>query len=50
MAPTTNPSTIVDPFADHRWSESSRAPPIEVRDVTVSFGAYTAIQGELLVS
>ncbi|TAJ21280.1 MAG: ABC transporter ATP-binding protein [Dehalococcoidia bacterium] len=44
MAPNTTASTIVDPFADHRWSESSRAPHIEVRDVTVSFGAYTAIR------
>lgn len=44
MAPTISTSTTVDPFADHRWSESSRAPHIEVRDVTVSFGAYTAIQ------
>lgn len=35
--------TPTDPFADRRWRETSRAPHIEVTDVTVSFGNYTAI-------
>ena len=43
MALAAHPDAVVDPFADHRWRETSRAPHIEVTDVTVSFGAYTAI-------
>jgi nitrate ABC transporter ATP-binding subunit len=42
---TIQPGAPIDPFADRRWRETSRAPHIEVAGVEVSFGAYTAITG-----